>query len=68
MPDTTPSSSPIGTTTHAGYLQYLMELAVQQFGANAPATLGLRKELEEALKEEGKPVKEQRYHAGFRQQ
>jgi hypothetical protein len=41
MPDTTRSSSPLGTTTHAGYLQYLMERAAQRYGANAPVTLAI---------------------------
>jgi hypothetical protein len=43
-----------------------MERAAQRYGANAPVTLALRKELEQALKDEGKPVKEQRYLGGLR--
>ena len=67
MPDTTPSSPPIWTLTQAGYLQNLVALAERKFGASAPATLALRKELEEAQKEQGKPPpKVQRYWAGFR--
>jgi hypothetical protein len=51
---------------HTEYLQDLLELAARKFGANAPATLGLRKELEEALKRQGKQPQVQTYQVGFR--
>jgi hypothetical protein len=51
---------------HVDYLSHLLELAVRKFGASAPAAEALRKELEEAQKEQDNQPKAQRYWVGLR--
>jgi hypothetical protein len=49
---------------HADYLTQLVALAERKFGASAPETLALRRELEQAQLEQEKPAKEHLYHVG----